>query len=170
MPTTVKFDPTVIQAQAQIIPDATPTNDGVMTKEQAALLAQLGNIPPPPPGQKRAQFNFRTTDDTLQLAGSFAMAPNSGSCAGSVVAVALNDDGSIGTWNLITVSTRADGSSITDLDIREGGGGPQFSTGGMNSCNFELSTDGLSLTFMVSGLPANGINWQIIYITNELAA
>ena len=44
MPVTVKFDPHVTQPQAQIIPDATKFNDGVMTKEQ---VAQLESIAPP---------------------------------------------------------------------------------------------------------------------------
>ena len=40
MPVTVKFDPTANSLQSQIIPDATPRSDGVMTKEQVAALAQ----------------------------------------------------------------------------------------------------------------------------------
>jgi hypothetical protein len=35
MPVTVKFDPTVNSLQAQVISDATPFNDGVMSKAQA---------------------------------------------------------------------------------------------------------------------------------------
>lgn len=41
MPVTVKFDPHQSTVQAQIIQDATPNNDGVMTAEQAAELAAL---------------------------------------------------------------------------------------------------------------------------------
>src|SRR5438270_12681515 len=41
MPVTVKFDPTVNSLQAQVISDATPFNDGVMSKAQAAKLANL---------------------------------------------------------------------------------------------------------------------------------
>ena len=41
MSVTVKFDPAVLSPQAQIIPDATVNNDGVMTKEQAEELATL---------------------------------------------------------------------------------------------------------------------------------
>jgi hypothetical protein len=43
MPVTVKFDPTVTSPQAFVIQNATPRYDGVMTKEQAALLADVGN-------------------------------------------------------------------------------------------------------------------------------
>jgi hypothetical protein len=46
MPYTVAFDPTVGSIQAQIITDATPFADGVMTKVQAALLASLIPIVP----------------------------------------------------------------------------------------------------------------------------
>lgn len=47
MPVTVKFDPNVTSPQAFVIPNATPRNDGVMTKEQAAILAGLsGQVAP----------------------------------------------------------------------------------------------------------------------------
>ena len=42
MPVTIKFDPNTSQIQAAVIQDATPRNDGVMTKAQAALLAGVG--------------------------------------------------------------------------------------------------------------------------------
>ena len=38
MPVTVRFDPTANSLQSQIIPDASPNNDGVMNKSQAAAL------------------------------------------------------------------------------------------------------------------------------------
>jgi hypothetical protein len=41
MPVQVRFDPTLNSPQLQIIPDASATTDGVMSKEQAALLASL---------------------------------------------------------------------------------------------------------------------------------
>jgi hypothetical protein len=41
MPVVVKFDPNTTQQQAAVIPDASPHNDGVMTKAQAAKLAGL---------------------------------------------------------------------------------------------------------------------------------
>ena len=44
MPVTVRFDPTSNSQQAVVIPDATPRNDGVMTKEMAALLLSLGIV------------------------------------------------------------------------------------------------------------------------------
>jgi hypothetical protein len=37
----VRFDPTLNSPQMQVIPDASPTTDGVMTKEQAAALASF---------------------------------------------------------------------------------------------------------------------------------
>jgi hypothetical protein len=39
MPVTVTFDPTSNSRQAAVIQNATPFNDGVMSKEQAAMLA-----------------------------------------------------------------------------------------------------------------------------------
>src|SRR5579864_4601032 len=41
MPVTVKFDPTSVSKQSQIIPDATPFNAGVMTPAQVSLLTSL---------------------------------------------------------------------------------------------------------------------------------
>lgn len=41
MPVTVKFDPNSTSVQSAIIPDATPKNDGIMTKEQASELANV---------------------------------------------------------------------------------------------------------------------------------
>jgi hypothetical protein len=50
MPITVKFDPQSVSQQAQIIPDATEQNVGLMTPAQVKKLAGLHPpVPPPPP-------------------------------------------------------------------------------------------------------------------------
>ena len=69
MPVTVKFDPHVTQPQAQIIPDATQFNDGVMTKAQAAKLASL--TPGPPVVSLAAGFALFTTGDPLVVSVLF---------------------------------------------------------------------------------------------------
>jgi len=88
MSVTVKFDPSSQTPQAQVIGDATPFQDGVMTKLQAAQLAALVS------GEQTVAFDFDGTQDFLEqpwlvVYPSFVLSMAVSAAGGAVVPVNL---------------------------------------------------------------------------------
>ena len=77
MPVTIKFDPTANSLQAQVIPNASANNDGVMSKEQSAKLGGLVQT------EVSAGAGLVAVPDPIVGSGAISM-PNVGPGAGLI--------------------------------------------------------------------------------------
>ena len=129
MPVTVKFDNTTqCPQQAQIIPDATPFNDGVMTKAQAAKLAGLtpsggGECCPNVTDVKTANYNA-VEQDVIQCDTSGG---------GFNINFPAITAGNVGKTITVWISTPEAANAVTvfptGLNTINGGGSDSFDNG-----------------------------------------
>jgi len=143
MPVQVKFDPHVTMPQVAVIQDATPENDGVMTKEQAAKLAGLT------PGG--GAFAFNVVPTTSNIGASFGDFVVADSTAGNI-SVNLPAASSVDPTGTNIVAIKNDGTGGHTVGVNlHAGDGADFVRTLTDGESIMVVSDGVTTWYAVAG-------------------
>ena len=119
MPVTVAIDPAPNSIQAQVINDATPFNDGVMTKAQAAKLAGL--VPSAGSGSFQISISQPADGSDFTVTIPLALRPPTASFGVNITIATANEftsiatsyvDNTLTTFRVTTDGTLPDGTLL----------------------------------------------------------